>query len=176
MTPMKQDPLECCLTARLLLTALLLVFCVPLLFAGAWAPFALCAAMVVGAVFFSGRLEYRRLARAEQAFLAHRTALSDDDFLRYMDAEPELASFYLAGRRAMADLDGIPADMVRPNDTVQSLLDLQFDNGFLEDFVFALEDQLQTPVPLSFPVNAHALSFGAFLKELARYRGHAGKQ
>jgi hypothetical protein len=173
MPALKQDPLECCLAARLLLAGFMLLFCMPLLAAGAWALFALSAAVVLAVVFLSGKLEYRRLARAEHAFLANRTALSDEDFLQWVGAEPKLASFYLAGRHAMAELDGIPAEMVRPDDTVRSLLDLQFDNGFREDFIFALETRLQTRLPMSFEPTA--LTFGALLKEFAQHWQRAGR-
>jgi hypothetical protein len=171
---MKQDPLEGCLTARFLLAAFMLLFCLPLLFAGAWVLFVLSVAIVLGLVFFSGKLEYRRLARAERAFLAERTALSDQEFLHAIGAEPTLAAFYLAGRRAMAELDDIPAEMIRPEDTVESLMALQFDNGFLEDFIFALQEQLQTRLPLAFPAHPHLLPFGAFLKDLAQQWQRAG--
>jgi hypothetical protein len=175
MPSMKKDPLECCLAVRLLLAVFMLLFCLPLLLAGAWAFFTLSVAVVLCLVFFSGKLEYRRLARAEHAFLAERTALSDQEFLHSMGAEPGLACFYLAGRHAMAERDGIPAEMVRPDDTVQSLVALQFDNGFVEDFIFALQEQLQTRLPLSSPANPQALPFGAFLKDLAQHWQRAGR-
>lgn len=175
MPAMKQDPLEGCLAARLLLTALLLFFCLPLALAGAWIPFGFSACMVLVLVFFSGRLEYRRIARAERAFLSERAAMSDNEFLRRMDAEPDLAFFYLAGRRAMAELDGIPAEMVRPDDTLASLMALQFDNGFAEDFMFALQEQLATRLPWSFPACCEKLTFATLLKELAHRWQRAGR-
>jgi hypothetical protein len=80
-------------------------------------------------------LERRRLGKARAAFLAGRRELADDEFLRVMEAEPERARLYAAARRVMAGLCGLPPAPVHPEDTLRSLLDLQFDNGFIQDFL-----------------------------------------
>ena len=67
-------------------------------------------------------LEARRLRKVTATFLKDRPAMSDEEFLRRLAAEPEAAAFYLAGRRAMAELSGVPAETVHPKDTVRSLL------------------------------------------------------
>jgi hypothetical protein len=114
-------------------------------------------------------LERRRLRNAERAFLAGRRELADVDFLRRMGAECDRAPLYLVARRVMAGLCGIPPAMIHPDDTVRSVLDLQFDNGFIEDFVWGLE--LQGGVsfrPANFTArDPHGMAFGAFLQALA---------
>jgi hypothetical protein len=114
-------------------------------------------------------LERRRLRRARAAFAARRSGMADEDFLRQLGAEPEQVPFYLAGRRFMAELSAVPAEMVRPDDTVRSLLDLQFDSGYIQDFLFALQDELGGTFGPGYPdYPPRAMTFGAYLRELAR--------
>jgi hypothetical protein len=114
-------------------------------------------------------LELRRLRRARAAFAAGRAGMADDDFLRHMAAEPEHAPFYLAGRRFMAELSAVPADTVRPDDTVRSLLDLQFDNGYIQDFLFALQHELGGTFGPGCPdYSPRAMTFADYLRGLAR--------
>jgi hypothetical protein len=114
-------------------------------------------------------LERRRLRKAERAFLAGRRELTDVDFLQRMGAECDRAPLYLVARQVMAGLCGVPPVMIYPDDTVRSLLDLQFDNGFIEDFVWGLE--LQGGVtfrPANFTArDPNRMTFGAFLQALA---------
>jgi hypothetical protein len=113
-------------------------------------------------------LEFRRLRRARAAFAAGRGGLSDEEFLRQLGAEPEHVPFYLAGRSLMGELSGVPAEKVRPDDSVRALLDLQFDSGYLQDFWFALQDELGGTFGPGFPAYPpRALTFGAYLRELA---------
>jgi hypothetical protein len=121
-------------------------------------------------------LERWRLRKVTAAFLKDRLAMSDDEFLRRLAAEPEHADFYLAGRRAMAHLSGVPAEVVHPKDTVRSLLDLQFDNGYLQDLLFALEDATggtfkEDALRVDYP--KPTTKFGAFLRELAQNWQHS---
>ncbi len=114
-------------------------------------------------------LEFRRLRRARAAFAAERGGMADDAFLREMGAEPGHAAFYLAGRRFMAELSGVPAEAVRPDDTVRALLDLQFDNGYIHDFLFALQDGLGGTFGPGCPdYPPRATTFGDYLRALAR--------
>jgi hypothetical protein len=114
-------------------------------------------------------LEFRRLRRARAAFAGGRGGMSDEEFLRQLGAEPEFAPFYLAGRRFMAELSCVPAEAVRPDDTVRSLLNLQFDNGYIQDFLFALQDELGGTFGPGFPdYPPRATTFGDYLRALAR--------
>jgi hypothetical protein len=114
-------------------------------------------------------LEFRRLRRARTAFAAGRAGMTDEDFLRQLGAEPEVAPFYLAGRRFMAELSAVAAEMVRPDDTVRSLLNLQFDSGYIQDFLFALQDELGGTFGPGFPdYPPRAMTFGDYLRALAR--------
>lgn len=130
----------------------------------------LCVVVVVVflALFpITAALERRRLQRARARFLCGRLALSDGDFLNQAAVPADQADFFLAARRAMADLSAVPPDMIYPEDTWRSLMDLQWDNGYLEDIVFALERELQTRLPLAYPADDR-LPFAAFVGQLAK--------
>jgi hypothetical protein len=111
-------------------------------------------------------LELRRLRRARARFLEGRQVLSDAAFLSRAAVAVDRGAFFLAARRAMAQLSCVPAEMVYPEDTWRSLMDLQWDNGFLEDIVFALERELCTNLPLAYPLDDR-LSCAAFIGQLA---------
>lgn len=112
-------------------------------------------------------LERRRIRRAEECFLRGRQPLSDDAFLTRAGATADEAAFFLATRRAMARLSGIAPEMIHPEDTWRSLMDLQWDAGFLEDIVFELEMELGENLPLAYPGN-DKLTVAAYTRELAR--------
>jgi hypothetical protein len=112
-------------------------------------------------------LERRRLRKASAAFLNGRSEMTEEDFLRRMEAQPDLTHFYVAGRQAMARLCSVPVAMIHPEDTVRSLLDLQFDNGFIDDFVFAMEIQVGGALPMGHPPEAS--TFAVYLKALAHH-------
>jgi hypothetical protein len=140
----------------------------------------------------SGAAERRRLRRVKMAFLRSHRKMPAEEFLRRVGAEPGLGAFYLAGRRAMAKLCRIRVERVHPEDTVRTLLDLQCDAGYIQDFVFELQREMQfrlefkckkeasTPLtsaiwcergtlrsmPLGYP--SEACPFADYLKELAR--------
>ena len=111
-------------------------------------------------------LERRRLRRATARFLRGREALSDKAFLNRAGATPEAAGFFLAARRAMAKLSGVPPEMVHPEDTWRSLMDLQWDNGFMEDIIFGLEEELGVRLPLLTPADDR-LSVADYVRRLA---------
>jgi hypothetical protein len=111
-------------------------------------------------------LERRRLQRAEAHFLGGRRAISDAEFLARAQAGAEETPFFLAARHAMAELCGVPAEMIHTDDTVRSLLDLQWDNGFIYDFVFALEDRMSGRLPQGYPLEQ--MTFGNYIRELHR--------
>ena len=129
-----------------------------------------CVVMVV--VFLAmlpitAALERRRLRRAKARFLSGRQALSDTAFLSRAGVSPDQEKFFLAARRAMAALSDVPADMIYPEDTWRSLMDLQWDNGYLDDIVFALERELNTRLPFAYPADDR-LPFAVFVAELAK--------
>jgi hypothetical protein len=120
--------------------------------------------LVMGPIIFA--LERRRLRRATARFLSNRTALSDAAFLSRAFVSEGEAEFFLAARRAMATLCGVPAEMIHPQDTWRSLMDLQWDNGYLEDIVFQLERELNTRLPLAYPADTR-LPFAVYVRQLA---------
>jgi hypothetical protein len=111
-------------------------------------------------------LERRRRRRAEAAFLRGRRGMPDAAFLARAGAGADEVSFFLAARHAMAELCGVPADMIQTEDTVRSLLNLQWDCGFIDDFVFALQDRVGGRLPLGYP--PERMTFGNYLRELHR--------
>jgi hypothetical protein len=113
-------------------------------------------------------LERRRLRKAERAFLAGRQEVNDEEFLQRLEAESERAPLYLLARQVMAGLCGVPTAMVHPDDTLRSLLDLQCDNGFIQDFMVGLEKQAGVSIKID-PFTVHdpsGITFGAFVKAL----------
>jgi hypothetical protein len=112
-------------------------------------------------------LERRRLRRARARFLRGRRALPDAAFLGRAGVPAARAAFFLAARRAVAELSGVPPEMIHPEDTWRSLMDLQWDNGFLEDIVFGLERQLHARLPLAYPGDDR-VPFAVYVAELAR--------
>jgi hypothetical protein len=112
-------------------------------------------------------LERRRLKKANAIFLKDRSEMAEEHFLQRVETGPDLAPFYRTGRQAMAKLCGVPINMVRPEDTVRTLLNLQFDNGYIDDFVIAMERQVGGTLPMGYP--PEACTFAAYLKELAHH-------
>jgi hypothetical protein len=138
----------------------------------------LCAAMFVGLVILVPvviALERRRLRRARARFLRGRTALPDSAFLARVGVPAQQESFFLAARRAVAGLCDIPADMVHPDDSWRSLMDLQWDNGYLEDIVFALERELGRHLPFAYPADDR-LPFVAYVGQLAECLGRVNPE
>jgi hypothetical protein len=122
-----------------------------------------------------GVLERCRIQTVLARFEANRQQMTDDEFLRGADAEPEFAPFYLAARQIMAELCGVQPEMIHPDDTLQSLMYLQWDGSYMEDFLFPLQDQfgvkllrIEVPPDARFPPSDR-LPFGVFVKGLASY-------
>ena len=111
-------------------------------------------------------LERRRLRRAEARFLRGRQEMSDAEFLTQAQAGADEASFFLVARQAMAKLCGVPKDMIHSDDTMHSLLNLQWDNGYIDDFVFALRVRVQGSLPMGYPPDQ--MTFGSYIRELRR--------
>jgi hypothetical protein len=111
-------------------------------------------------------LERWRLRRVTVRFLHGRVALPDSAYLLRVSATPEDETFFLAARRSMATLCGVPPEMIHPEDTWRTLMDLQFDNGYMDDIVFLLERELGRPLPLAYPEDVR-LSFSDYVRQLA---------
>jgi hypothetical protein len=129
----------------------------------------LCIVVIAGSVVMApliAALERRRLRRARARFLRGRPTLPDDAFLSRLGLSANEATFFLAARRAMAEPSGVPAEMIHPEDTWRSLMDLQFDNGFLEDIVFGLERELGARLPYAYPTDDR-LPFVVYVRQLA---------
>jgi hypothetical protein len=134
-----------------------------------WTTGLACAVVVVVflALFpITAALERRRLRRAKARFLSGRQALSDAAFLSRVGVSPDQEQFFLAARRAMAVLSDVPPDMIYPEDTWRSLMDLQWDNGYLDDIVFALQRELNTRLPYAYPADDR-LPFAEYVRQLA---------
>jgi hypothetical protein len=112
-------------------------------------------------------LERRRLRRARARFLRDRRVLADEAFLSRAAVSSGQAELFLAARRAMAELSGVSAEMIYPEDTWRSLMDLQWDNGYLQDIVIGLERQLKTRLPMVYPTD-DGLPFAVYVSQLAR--------
>jgi hypothetical protein len=112
-------------------------------------------------------LERRRLRRAETAFLRGRQGVLEAQFLAQVGAGADQVPFFLAGRQEMAKLCGVSAEMIAAEDSLRSLMDLQWDNGYLEDFVFAL--QIRVGGRLSHGYPPERITFGDYLRELHRH-------
>ncbi len=136
---------------------------------------ALAAACVVaffaGMVVHSRMSEGRRLDRADAAFLRDRVGMTGDEFLSRAGVGPEDAAFFLAARRSMAHLCAKADEMIHPGDTIRALLDLQYDRGYLTDFVFQIEWRAGVSLPLdSVPHPPDDRTFVDFVRDLARFR------
>jgi hypothetical protein len=123
-------------------------------------------AVVLLMIPITAALERRRLRRVEAAFLKGRSKMPDSEFLVRAQARPDEVPFFLAARNAMAEQCGVPADVIQPEDTVRSLLNLQWDNGYIDDFVVALEGRVRGRLPLGYP--PEKTSFADYLRELHR--------
>jgi hypothetical protein len=86
-------------------------------------------------------LERWRLKRVRKAFIHPRQAMSDTEFLLRADASVDEAAPFLTARRAIAGLCGVSADMLHPDDAMQSLFRLQHDGGDFLNCLFTIERQ-----------------------------------
>jgi hypothetical protein len=89
-------------------------------------------------IVVSGLFERWRLPRVRRAFLADRLPMTDSDFLQQAKADTNDSDFFLAARLEMAEWCGIAPELIHPADTVESLFWLQWDGGFVDDFVAGL--------------------------------------
>jgi hypothetical protein len=122
----------------------------------------------------TGALERWRLQRARARFLQGRLALPDAAFLNQLDVSADQAVFFLAARRAMPNLSGVPSEMIHPADTWRTLMNLQWDSGYIEDIIFGLERELNSRLPLAYPTDDR-LPFAVYVSKLATVLQHASE-
>ena len=134
--------------------------------AGGWACLGVVVVLLV-MIPITAALERRRLRRAEAAFLRGRQGMPDAQFLAEVAARADQVPFFLAGRQVMAKLCGVSVEMIDAEDSLRSLMDLQWDNGYLKDFVFALEIQVGGRLSDGYP--PERITFGGYLWELHRH-------
>lgn len=82
--------------------------------------------------------EGRRLAQVEQLFYDGRKPLSDTSYLEQLPS-CKSPSLQIAARRTMASLCGTAPEMIHPTDSMRSLMDMQYDRGYVNDFIFFIE-------------------------------------
>lgn len=100
-----------------------------------------CGAVAVVVVFnlvVGARQTRRRRAR----FVAGRTPLPDDEFLKQMNAAGDYARFCVIVRNGFAWDGHVAAEMLRPEDPVRELEGICFDGFYLHEIVFDLEREL----------------------------------
>jgi hypothetical protein len=95
-------------------------------------------ASALALVLWTGARRVRRL-RAE--FVARRTPLPDDEFLRRMGASGDYARFCLIVRDGFSCDCLVPPETIRPEDAVRQLEELCFDGFFLWEIMFTLEEE-----------------------------------
>jgi hypothetical protein len=84
-------------------------------------------------------IEHRRRRRVAGQFLRDRRPIPDEEYLKAFAESDFPVDRLLQARRVMASLCGVPPEMISAGDTLRSLLDLQFDSGWLEDFLMQVE-------------------------------------
>jgi hypothetical protein len=114
------------------------------------------------------RLERRRMRIAREAFLRGHQERSDRDFLAEAGAKPGEEEFFLAARHLISKQIHVAPGLVHAEDTIRTLLDLQFDNGYLQDFVVDLMDLVDANLPLENPPDDQR--FGDYLRFLLERR------
>jgi hypothetical protein len=110
--------------------------------------------------------EGKRIGELEDRFYADRYPMTDDRYSSIIGDSP-LLDFHLGARRAMATLRGTTPEMIRPTDSMRTLLDLQFDRGFIDDFIFFTEKETSTQLSLRDLPNTETTTFADFVQRLA---------
>ena len=106
------------------------------------------------------------MRRARERFLRDRHEQTDREFLIEAGAQPDPEEFFLAGRRVMADLSGVPPEIVRAQDKATALFDLQLLDGDVIEFLMGLEDEADVQQPcISPPDDPTFGDYPAFLHE-----------
>ncbi|WP_144060105.1 hypothetical protein [Rhodopirellula sallentina] len=110
--------------------------------------------------------ERKRIGKAEERFFADREPLTDAQYTAAI-TNPLHNDFHFGARRAMATLCGTTPDMIHPSDSMRTLLDLQFDSGYIQDFVFFTEQETSTQIDLRRLPDTETTTFGDFVERLA---------
>ena len=67
----------------------------------------------------------------------------------------------------MATLCGTEPEFIRPDDSMRTLLDLQFDSGFIEDFIFEVEEETGRNLNFSTIPDPEPYGFADYVIKLA---------
>ncbi|MGC8641441.1 MAG: hypothetical protein ACP5XB_16370 [Isosphaeraceae bacterium] len=132
-----------------------------------WQGLALLGLLIL-AFFSIWKWELQRMRRARERFLRDRHEQTDREFLIEAGAQPDQEEFFLAGRRVMADLSGVPPELVHAQDKATALFDLQFDSGDVIEFLMGLEDEADVKLPCITPPDDP--TFGDYLAFLYERR------
>jgi hypothetical protein len=103
-----------------------------------------CGALTGGvAVVFVAILLWsaRRTRWERERFRSGRTPLPDAEFLILLDASGDYARFCTIVREGLSWDCGVPAELLRPEDTLRQLERLCFDGFYLHEIVFVLEEE-----------------------------------
>ena len=86
--------------------------------------------------------EWWRLKQATAKFATGRTPMTDHDFLHAFGVKTHDPQLILNARRVMAQQCGVPKELIRPDDIVASLCELQFDGGDMLEMMMLLNVEL----------------------------------
>lgn len=106
--------------------------------AKAWIVGAIVAVMAL-AMILMGWDERRRRRKWYASFVLGRGSMSDSLYLASLNCAADRHALCKVCRGVMGELCGVDAELIHPDDSLQSLMQLQFDGGDWLDFVFQLE-------------------------------------
>lgn len=128
-----------------------------------------CIALFLTALLVIALITYftegRRLAQVEQQFHVKRKPLADSAYLKRLPT-CKSASFQIGARKAMARLCGTAPEMIHPTDSMRLLMDLQFDRGFIDDFISFTEQETGRRVDLSAIPEPEEYDFAEYVEQL----------
>ncbi|MEZ6070008.1 MAG: hypothetical protein R3C10_06945 [Pirellulales bacterium] len=112
--------------------------------------------------------ERYRLRRIERKFFQGRHGISEEEYLRSFAVDTDLRDYFVAGRRTMAELCGRTPEMIHPDDSMRTLMAMQFDNGFIQDLAIGIEKHTQLRIDTRRMPTPGDDSFADYLVTLAR--------
>jgi hypothetical protein len=99
---------------------------------------------VVALVAFVGHEVWRR--RLRRRFLRERRLLTDTAFCQAVAAASQEEPWWVELRRALAAQCGLPAEMVCPDDALDTLETMTFDGWDFHELICTLEERLNIPI------------------------------
>lgn len=111
------------------------------------------------------RRQYRKM-------VSERPALTDEQFLKAVDARPNDKAVWLAVREATAQSIGVPAVFVYPEDPLADLWRMQLVGPDILDIRFRMERILSRKLPSS---ELQAITGGAHYGQQGRFRDFAAQ-